>query len=125
MTTITPLAIPEVRCFTSRQLLADDPGKLDGLGDHLAAIDAPMAVARRLAAEHVEVDGLEVQDVEQFVGLSHRQKLALGMSFSRGATLSLSDRVTSASANRQSMPRSGSFHNSAPSVWGAYGPSTL
>ncbi|HEX5379370.1 MAG TPA: glycosyltransferase family 2 protein [Phenylobacterium sp.] len=34
-------AFPEVRCFTSRQLLADDPGRLDGLGDVMSITGFP------------------------------------------------------------------------------------
>ena len=34
-------AFPRVRCFTSRQLLADDPGKLDGLGDVMSISGFP------------------------------------------------------------------------------------
>jgi GT2 family glycosyltransferase len=32
---------PKVRCFTSRQLLADDPGRLDGLGDVMSITGFP------------------------------------------------------------------------------------
>ncbi len=34
-------AYPEVRCFTSRQLLAEDPSKLDGLGDAMSISGFP------------------------------------------------------------------------------------
>ncbi|HEY0435328.1 MAG TPA: glycosyltransferase family 2 protein, partial [Phenylobacterium sp.] len=34
-------AFPEVRCFTSRQLMADDPTKLDGLGDVMSLAGYP------------------------------------------------------------------------------------
>ncbi len=34
-------AHPAVRCFASRQLMADDPGKLDGLGDVMALAGFP------------------------------------------------------------------------------------
>jgi N-acetylglucosaminyl-diphospho-decaprenol L-rhamnosyltransferase len=34
-------ANPAVHCFTSRQLMADDPGKLDGLGDVMALAGYP------------------------------------------------------------------------------------
>jgi GT2 family glycosyltransferase len=34
-------ANPDVRCFTSRQLMADDPTKLDGLGDVMALAGFP------------------------------------------------------------------------------------
>jgi len=34
-------AFPKVRCFTSRQILADDPGKLDGLGDVMSITGFP------------------------------------------------------------------------------------
>jgi GT2 family glycosyltransferase len=34
-------ADPRVRCFTSRQLMADDPGRLDGLGDVMALAGFP------------------------------------------------------------------------------------
>jgi N-acetylglucosaminyl-diphospho-decaprenol L-rhamnosyltransferase len=34
-------AFPAVRCFTSRQLLADDPGRLDGLGDVMSITGFP------------------------------------------------------------------------------------
>lgn len=34
-------AFPAVHCFTSRQLLADDPGKLDGLGDVMSITGFP------------------------------------------------------------------------------------
>jgi len=34
-------ANPSVHCFTSRQLMADDPGKLDGLGDVMALAGYP------------------------------------------------------------------------------------
>jgi len=37
----TAEACPEVRCFTSRQLMADDPGRLDGLGDVMALAGYP------------------------------------------------------------------------------------
>jgi N-acetylglucosaminyl-diphospho-decaprenol L-rhamnosyltransferase len=34
-------ANPQVRCFTSRQLMAEDPGKLDGLGDVMSLAGYP------------------------------------------------------------------------------------
>lgn len=34
-------AFPGVRCFTSRQILADDPGRLDGLGDVMSITGFP------------------------------------------------------------------------------------
>ncbi len=34
-------ALPQVRCFTARQRMAQDPGRLDGLGDAMAGIGFP------------------------------------------------------------------------------------
>lgn len=40
---------PEVRCFASRQLMADDPGRLDGLGDVMSSTGFPFRGGYRRA----------------------------------------------------------------------------
>ncbi len=52
-------AHPEVRCFTSRQLLAEDPSKLDGLGDAMSISGFPWRGGYR----HPDPGALPVSEV--------------------------------------------------------------
>ncbi|OIQ64024.1 hypothetical protein GALL_544300 [mine drainage metagenome] len=94
-------------------------GRRQGLGHHLAAIDPATVGIGGVAPVHVELELLEVQNGQEFVGLIHGQNLTCGMSRSRGSSLSLSEVIAWSGSTPQSMARSGSFQITPPSVCGA------